>query len=68
MKISKQDKLYRRILFVIRHSKFDSYWDVIDVLEKLASEYKEMVSDMASIIEPLKELVTRLDYHQDNHQ
>ena len=59
--LCKSDRLYRRILFVIRHSKFDSYWEVIDVLEKLLSEYKQMVSDMAGITESLKDLVNSLE-------
>ena len=61
-----KERLYRRILFVIRWSNFKSYWDVVDTLERLASEYRQMLGDADEIIQKFQNLADVLE--QDNNQ
>lgn len=42
---------------MIRWSSFDNYWDVVDVLEDLAFEYRQMLGDAGEIIREYRELV-----------
>lgn len=56
----KISRLRRRLLFVIRWSNFDSYWDVVDVLEGLTFEYRQMLGDAEEIIQWHHELVENL--------
>ena len=51
------ERLSRKILFLIRWSSFDNYWDVVDVLEDLAFEYRQMLGDAGEIIREYRELV-----------
>jgi len=54
--LDKTERLYRRILFVIRWSNFDSYWDVVDTLEALTYEYRKMLGDSEEIIQKSQEI------------
>jgi hypothetical protein len=56
MRIKQIERLKRRILFVIRWSSFDNYWDVVDALESLAFEYRQMLGDAEELIQASQEL------------
>lgn len=58
--LNKMERLYRKLLFVIRWSSFDSYWDVVDTLEALTYEYRKMLGDSEEIIQKSRELVENL--------
>lgn len=60
-----KERLYRRILFVIRWSNFRSYWDVVDTLELLASQYRQMLGDADEIIQNLRNLVDVLEQEKN---
>lgn len=60
------ERLRRRILFVIRWSSFDNYWDVVDALEQLASEYRKMLGDVGEIIQGCRNLLETLE--REKHQ
>ena len=60
------ERLRRRILFVIRWSSFDNYWDVVDALEQLASEYRKMLGDAGEIIQGCRNLLETLE--REKHQ
>lgn len=55
-RIKQIERLKRRILFVIRWSSFDNYWDVVAALESLACEYRQMLGDAEELIQACQEL------------
>lgn len=60
-----KERLYRRILFVIRWSNFRSYWDIVDTLELLASEYRQMLGDADEIIQKIQDLANILEQEKN---
>ena len=60
------ERLIRKILFLIRLSSFDNYLDVVDVLEDLAFEYRQMLGDAGEIIREYRELVKV--HEKEKHQ
>lgn len=60
-----KERLYRKILFVIRWSSFDNYWDVVDTLEQLSSEYRQMLGVAGELIQKGHELADALEQEKN---